>query len=93
MSRTEAKLLANLLDALDRLYDRECSDVDIWALLFATAAALNGHRLAPVVDEARVRVEEVVRSGASDEDRNSACLGATGDLRSVLAALDGEALG
>ena len=93
MSETEAKLLGNLLDALDRLYDQKCSDVDIWALLFATASALGGHRLAPLVHEARGRVEEVVRSGYSEEDRNGACLAATGDLRLALARIDHEARG
>jgi hypothetical protein len=88
MSDTESQLFANLLDALDRLYDRKCTEVELWALLFATAAALDGHHLAPVVDAARVRVEAVLRSGASNDESNAECLFATDDLRHVLANLD-----
>ena len=38
----EKALLNNVLDALDRLFDRQSSVIDLWALLFATADALRG---------------------------------------------------
>lgn len=40
MTAREQKLLENVLDALDRLFDRQSFAVDTWALLFATCEAL-----------------------------------------------------
>ena len=55
MSRTDAKLLGNLPDTLDRVFDRECSDVDLWALLVATGIALRRHGAWPDGRTTRVR--------------------------------------
>lgn len=87
MSHTEPKLLANALDALDRLFDRECDAVDVEALLFATSVALGGSRFSPMLEAARVQLEGVRMSEASGEERYRASLKATDDLRRELAKL------
>ena len=88
LSETESRLLANLLDALDRLFDRECSAVDLAALLFASSVALGGTRMADVIDSARMQLEITIRSGSSGEGLYGAALQATADLRRELARLD-----
>ena len=88
LPETESRLLANLLDALDRLFDRECSAVDLAALLFASSVALDGSRMARVIDSTRVQLEIIIRSGASGDGIYGAALQATDDLRRELARLD-----
>jgi hypothetical protein len=57
----ERTLLNNLLDSLDRLYDRDCGPVDLGLLLTATASA--------VTDPAWIATIEQVsqRSGTSSD--------------------------
>jgi len=45
-----SSLLENVLDALDRLFDRKTSTVDIWALVHATVHALGSDPLASVFE-------------------------------------------
>lgn len=85
MSDAEKQLRANVLDALDRLYDRTCSVADLVALLFATSIALSGTAIAPLLDSTRVRLERLVHSGASHEALYNAGLEATDELRRELA--------
>jgi len=85
---TERRLLANLLDALDRLFDRECGAADLAALLFATSVALGGTRISGVLDSTRLQLESIARSEASGEDLYCAALQATDALRHELARLD-----
>ena len=87
LPETENRLLANLLDALDRLFDRQCGPVDLAALLLASSAALHGTRMSKVMDSSRLQLEIVVRSGASGEELHRAALHATADLRHELARL------
>ncbi|MBL8755505.1 MAG: hypothetical protein JNK15_19550 [Planctomycetes bacterium] len=88
LPETECRLLANLLDALDRLFDRECSAIDLAALLFASSVALCGTRMAGVIESTRKQLEIIVRSGASGDGLYGAALQATADLRHELARLD-----
>lgn len=48
MDSNRKELLSNQLDALDRLFDGESGIVDIYALTYATAVALNGDALSPL---------------------------------------------
>ena len=84
-STTENRLLANLLDALDRLFDRECSPVDLVALLFATSIALDGTRMLALLESTRLQLENLLRSGSSGQELHLAALQATDGLRRELA--------
>jgi hypothetical protein len=79
-------LLENVLDALDRLFDRECSCIDVLALLMATAEALrdtphSGELLRPIAS-----LSDVVRSGVDGETQRERALDLTDPLRHYLAA-------
>ncbi len=84
MSDTEILLLSNVLDALDRLFDRKTTVVDVHALLFATSCAMNHSRF---YDELRRAAENLapLRARAHDSGRDEA-LAVTNSLRILLAA-------
>ena len=87
MTATEKVLLDALLDALDRLYDRECGVAGTHALLVASAIALGGHPLVSEISAASAELEKILPSGASRDGQNEAALGATDALRCRLAEL------
>jgi hypothetical protein len=89
MTDTERALLENLLDAFDRLYDRECGVADTEALLQATAIAIAGSAFVPKIEDARSGLSAILRSGASAVDQNLAALAATDALRRDLAEVLG----
>jgi hypothetical protein len=80
-----AALLNNALDSLDRLFDRESSVIDVYAIVYATSRALRTDPLTPVFMQAAAGLLEVVQtgeSGAVDRDR---ALNSTQTLRAALA--------
>jgi hypothetical protein len=83
----ENQLLENTLDALDRLYDRHSSVLDLWALLFATAEALRATRHFSELEEPVAELLAVVRSGLSEEVQRDRALAITDRLRHYLAEL------
>jgi hypothetical protein len=83
----ERLLLENALDALDRLFDRECGAVDVWALLVATAAALRGTSHGPAVRQPLAELRAVVRSGAASDAQRDRALAVTASLRQYLAGV------
>jgi hypothetical protein len=85
MTDNERNLLENLLDAFDRLYDRECRVADTHALLRATAVALAGSAFVPKMEEACTELSAILRSAASLTDQNTAALAAVHSLRQALA--------
>ncbi|HEX2878413.1 MAG TPA: hypothetical protein VHO25_02640 [Polyangiaceae bacterium] len=82
-----AALLENILDALDRLFDRECACIDILALLIATAEALRDTPHSAELNRAIVALSDVVRSGADRETQRELALDLTNSLRHYLAAI------
>ena len=88
MNKIERQLLDNMLDALDRLYDRESSALDIQALAQATAAAVSSPDMADMARElsdAASALLVVVRSRLGEKEYDAA-LDATYDLRLRLSA-------
>jgi hypothetical protein len=85
MTDNERTLLENLLDAFDRLYDRECGVADTHALLQATAVALTGSVFVPKMEEACAELSAILRSAGSPTDKNRAALAAVDSLRQALA--------
>ncbi len=83
----EQNLLGNVLDALDRLFDRQSSVTDLWALLFATAEALRGTPYYHEIEGPVAALLTLVRSGASEEVQRDHALEVTDRLRHYLAEL------
>ncbi len=81
----EKILLENVLDALDRLFDRHCSAIDVWALLLATSEALRATEHASQLEGPVPDLLAVVRSGASAEVVRQRALEVTDELRKYLA--------
>jgi hypothetical protein len=83
----QKNLLGNCLDALDRLFDRHSSVVDVWALLLATSEALRATEHYRELERPLVDLSAVIRSGASAETQRERALGVTDELRHYLAPL------
>ena len=87
MADTNIKLLGNLLDALDRLYDNDTTVTDFHALTFATAMALTGTVHIPSLAEATQGLQKILRSRQSESEQRDAALNLTDDLRQYLAGV------
>lgn len=87
MPDTDIKLLDNLLDALDRLYDRATTVTDLHALVFATEVALSGTVHTPILTDAAQRLQRILRSGKSVSEERDVALNETDDLRKYLAGV------
>jgi hypothetical protein len=87
LSPADLALLDSLLDALDRLYDRATTAVDVRALLFATGKELGDPAFVEVVAAAKAAMDVVVRSRLDPDEENKQALIATGELRFRIADL------
>jgi hypothetical protein len=85
MTPQQRQLLENVLDALDRLFDRASTPVDIYALIFATSEALKGSEFSAKAETVLCGLENIVRSDAPPEEQRELALGVTNDLRIFLA--------
>jgi hypothetical protein len=81
-SETEKRLLENVLDALDDLYDRR-ERAEWWTerLLLATSVAFHGTRWERPMAEAATSIDLSLRGAGTYGAKNTAALVATGDLR------------
>ena len=77
-------LLENLLDALDRLFDRKMMVVDLHALVFATANALEGTDYFSILEPLAVKLLEISRMNCTADIQVSDALDATDALRRCL---------
>ncbi len=84
----EIRLLDNVLDALDRLFDGDSSPIDIRDLLLATGHALKHPPSIEYVLGPLAALDEILRKGESPEDQQQLSLEATNNLRHYLADLD-----
>lgn len=85
-SDTETRLLGNLLDALDDLYDRR-DRAEWWTerLLLATSVAFRGTQWELPMAEAATAIKLSLRGDGTDDAKNTAALVATGELRLQIA--------
>ena len=81
----ENTLLDGLLDAFDRLYDRECGVADTHALLQATTIPSTQSATARMIREAEAELATILSSGAPEEQQRAAALDAVDALRRHLA--------
>ncbi|MGC5016943.1 hypothetical protein [Micromonospora sp. DT47] len=81
----ELPLLEALLDAFDRLFDRQTTVVDVHALLFATSRALAGSAFVKDMAAAESALEEIMRSGRGSAEAVEQALDAVDPLRRRIA--------
>ncbi|MEH0824841.1 MULTISPECIES: hypothetical protein [unclassified Micromonospora] len=84
-SADDLPLLEALLDAFDRLFDRQATVVDVHALLFATARALADSALVKDMAAAESAVEEIMRTGRGSAEAVEQALDAVDPLRRRIA--------
>jgi hypothetical protein len=85
MPADERTLLHNLLDSLDRLYDRDCGPVDLGLLLTATASAVTDPAWIATIEQTSAALRDLIRSRLPAEEEYSQALIVTNDLRIKLA--------
>jgi hypothetical protein len=90
MNSTERKLLENVLDFLDRLFDRKLTAHEVWTLLFATQEAVRGTDHFAPLEQASQELIKIVRKGGSEMDQQDLALRSTDSLRHYLANVTRE---
>jgi hypothetical protein len=81
----ESELLSNLLESLDRLYDRQCGPADVDALLTATASAVQDPSWIASIEQASTALRDLLRSRLPPEQEYREALVVANDLRIKLA--------
>lgn len=84
MNKLEKQLLENIFDSLDRLFDKECGVVDLYALSFASNLALKEQNSKVCLTEIINELDKILKTKNSDEDKRYMALEATDNLRSEL---------
>lgn len=87
MTDDEKKLLNNILDSLDRLFDNESKLIDIHSLIFATSKALTKSQHFSILDETSKDLEEIVWLNLSASNERTEALNATNKLRLYLSEI------
>lgn len=77
----DTALLDHLIDSFDRLYDKNCLTVDVYALLFATSRALTDPEFKTATHDAAEALKKIIRSPNPESARNDAGLCAVQPLR------------
>jgi len=85
VTNRENALLNNALDSLDRLFDRHSSVLDVWALLFATAEAIQETPHYSEFVEPVAMLRSIISSNDPAEQQRASALDATDRLRHYLA--------
>ena len=81
----DGQLLTNILNSLDRMFDRENQVADVHDLLMASSVALLETIHAPHIQDAVERTQTVLRSRKAPEDKRDDALTETQALREYLA--------
>jgi hypothetical protein len=87
MTGREERRLTNVLDALDRLFDREVSVLELEALVFATGEALRATPHWDAFDRPAHDLRNIACSRVSPDVQRERALVATDGLRAYLARL------
>jgi hypothetical protein len=86
--QSSRELLANTLDALDRLYDRKTSVVDLHALILATLHRVEEPEIKLLLGRAAEALREILRQRLPSDQENLLALDKTDELRTNLAQHD-----
>lgn len=84
MTKLAKQLLENIFDSLDRLFDRECRVIDLYALLFVSDLALKEQNSKFCFTEYINKLDKVIKTNNSEEFKRDKALTATDNLRSQL---------
>ena len=87
MSKFERTLLDNILDSLDRLFDRENQVADVHDLLIVTSVALAETDYASALKNAADKTSAVLRSPTSLDQKRNDALAETDELRRYLSEI------
>ena len=87
MNDTELFLLENILDSLDRLFDRDSYAIDVYALVFATAKALAETKHFEILDKTAESLAAILKTIHSKDELRDAALLETDKLRHYIAEL------
>jgi hypothetical protein len=87
MTGREKRLLTNVLDALDRLFDRETSVLELEALVFATSEGLRATPHQEAFDRPANELRNIACSRVTPDVQRERALAATDELRAYLARL------
>ena len=85
MTKDERELLENILDGLDRLFDRESNAIDLYTLVFATSKALSNTKYFSILDDTATQLKTVVLAELKSDDERNEALKVTNNLRFFLA--------
>ena len=85
LTNDERILLENVLESLDRLFDRDSTARDLSLLLVATSMALHREELAVAFEEPMRQLSEVVRSKLLPDPKRDLALKITDGLRGFVA--------
>jgi hypothetical protein len=76
-----------MINCLDRLYDEQAGVEDVRALVVATTAALTDSTLSRCMTDNANRLSLILASGGDATDQNRSALGATDEVRTMVASL------
>ena len=85
LTRDDRKLLENVIEALNRIYDGDLAAVDACALVFATSKAFIGDELSPAFESAIRGLEVIVKSDQTPGQKRYSALLATDELTKAIA--------
>ena len=87
LTKSQRTLLTNVFDALDRLFDRDSTVWDVYAILYATSEALAETPFQSAFETPIRGLAETIRSNAPRESQRDAAMLITDDLRLLLASV------
>lgn len=85
MTEIENELLENILDGLDRLFDRESRAIDIYTLVFATSNFFSDTEYFSILDKTAKELKKILDLKLNAENERNESLIVTNDLRHFLA--------
>jgi hypothetical protein len=84
MNIIEKRLLENVFDSLDRLFDKECKVIDFYALIFASDIALKETKSSVRLSEYIDKLDTILKAGGSENKQRECTISATNSLRDKL---------
>jgi hypothetical protein len=87
MESDAQQLVGNMLDALDRLFDRKARPIEVYELAFATSFAVSSEATARLLREAADALVPLLERSLPADDENREALRVTQELRDHLAEI------
>ena len=87
MTDTESKLLDDLLECLDRLFDGHAKAIDVRDMLLAASNTLSGTKHCDILRNTSAKLDCLIALRSAPRLESEQALAITDDLRNYLAAL------